>query len=389
MKKFISVLLLWLSYVTFCHGQLQPIVSNIQASQRAGTKLVDISYSVAYGGGTVTVWIEVSNDGGRSFIVPAKTFSGHIGQNVQPGTNRTVVWNAEADFDGMLAEQMRVRVNARGGVVPIPPPNMVYIPGGHFYMGNWEGGSSASARQVYISPMFMDRYEVWGALCQEVREWALLNNYTIDTGFAREGNHPSYSVQWYNALKWCNARSEKEGLTPVYYTNTELTSVYRNNIVYPTNSMVKWNANGYRLPTEAEWEKAARGGLSGKEYPWGDNINNQMANYLGSNHPWSGLSPRTTPVGYYNSFQQGGGNDMANGYGIYDMSGNLNELCWDRWSNLPQGELNPRGPATGTTVVFRGGAWDSNSSQLRCANRYSISVATSYTYVGFRCVRGL
>lgn len=88
----LRTLLVGLVLATSALAQLQPQVSNIQASQRAGTKLVDITYNVAYSGGPVTIWIDVSNDGGRSFIVPAKTFSGQIGQNVQPGNNRAVVW---------------------------------------------------------------------------------------------------------------------------------------------------------------------------------------------------------------------------------------------------------------------------------------------------------
>jgi formylglycine-generating enzyme required for sulfatase activity len=138
-------------------AQQQPVVSNVNAAQRPASKFVDISYDLAYGGGAVTVWVDVSNDGGRSYIVPAKTFQGHIGQGVTPGTSRAIVWDAAADFDGMLAEQMRVRVTARAGTVPVPPPHMVFIPGGQFYMGERSDGSGAGTHPVYISAMFMDR----------------------------------------------------------------------------------------------------------------------------------------------------------------------------------------------------------------------------------------
>jgi formylglycine-generating enzyme required for sulfatase activity len=335
--------------------------------------------------------MEVSNDGGRSYIVPAKTFSGNIGQGVSPGSGRAVVWNAEADFDGMLAEQMQVRVSARAGTVPVPPPNMVFIPGGHFYMGEWEGDAGAgAARSVYISPMFMDRYEVWVSLYAEVREWGLLNGYSMNAGSVRAGDHPRQNISWYDAVKWCNARSEREGLTPVYYTGTIHNTVYRSGTSDLTNAMVKWDANGYRLPTEAEWEKASRGGLSGKRYPWGDTVNGTMANYSGVTHPWSGTSPRTTPVGYYNGAQQGGGSDMANGFGLYDMAGNVWERCWDRYSSNAMGESNPRGPDSGSLRVLRGGSWDGATSSLRCSFRDSHSPSEALNFSGgFRCVKGL
>ena len=385
MRARIVLAMVVLTLVSFAGGaELQPVVSNVQVAQRAGTKLVDITYDLSYGGGAVTIWIDVSNDGGRSYIVPAKTFSGHIGQGVSPGNNKAVVWNAETDYDGMLIEQLRVRVNARAGNVPVPPVRMVLIPGGHFQMG-----AAESAHTVYISPMFMDRYEVTGNLWRDVKQWSATHGYSIGGGSYLELNHPAQDMTWYNAVKWCNARSERDGLTPVYYTDASQTEVYRSGDIALGNTAVKWSANGYRLPTEAEWEKGARGGLLGKEYPWGDGIDGSMANYSGASHPWTGSSPRTTPVGYYNGDQSVPGSDMANGYGLYDMAGNVWEWCWDWAASIPVGNNNPHGPDSGTSRLIRGGAWNSSTSLLRCAYRYTYTPSYDGYYTGFRCVRGL
>ena len=89
------------------------------------------------------------------------------------------------------------------------------------------------------------------------------------------------SISWFDSVKWCNARSEKEGKTSAYYTDAGQTNVYRTGNVNVDNAWVKWNS-GYRLPTEAEWEKAARGGLSGQRFPWGDQIEESLANYYGN-----------------------------------------------------------------------------------------------------------
>jgi sulfatase modifying factor 1 len=169
-------------------------------------------------------------------------------------------------------------------------------------------------------------------------------------------------------------------LTAVY-TNGEVDAVFAN-----------WSANGYRLPTEAEWEKAARGGLSGQRFPWGDIITESLANY----HSATG-SPRYDlgPTGY-NAFNVSGGPTpvgyfAANGYGLYDMAGNMLQWCWD-WYGTPYGQpttTNPTGPATGTIRVMRGGNWIYDASIARCANRfYYYPNYANYYLAGFRCVKG-
>lgn len=282
----------------------------------------------------------------------------------------------------------------------LAPQGFVLIPGGTFQMGDTfeEGfGHERPVHSVNVSAFLLQARETTKDEWDVVRKWALVNGYAFDNlGTGKAADHPVHNVSWYDVVKWCNARSEKEGLVPCYYTDAARTQVYKTKAVDVTHDQVLWTANGYRLPTEAEWEKAARGGLEGKRFPWGDTITNALANYYSTNsdsydtgptrgvHPIYGFGdePYTSPVGSF----------VPNGYGLYDMTGNVWEWCWD-WFGAQyysSGETNSSlGPTSGSHRVFRGGTWKLSASYSRVASRNGGQPLYTDNDFGFRLARGL
>ena len=166
------------------------------------------------------------------------------------------MWNAGADWTGQFSSQVKFNVIVTDSNAP---SGMVQIPAGNFQMGNalsasGDGSSSElPVHTVYVSAFYMDRYEVTKQLWDDVRAWGLSNGYTdLPVGSGKAASHPVQSITWYSMVKWCNARSQKDGLTPVYCTNDAQTVIYKTGNWDVTNAQVKWSANGYRLPTEAE-----------------------------------------------------------------------------------------------------------------------------------------
>jgi formylglycine-generating enzyme required for sulfatase activity len=378
-----------------------PVVANVVSAQRAGTKLVDITFDVSDADSDpLTISVEISDDSGTTFAVPVTALSGDTSVTATPTpAAKALVWDASVDFNQQFNATMVVRVIADDGSAPGPPPaGMVLIPAGPFEMGRQSGSGSPDELPVHtvtVSAFYLDQFEVTKALWDDVKTYANANGYTFGN-FVSAGQrafHPVHTVNWYDCVKWCNARSEKEGLEPVYYNREFPPTVYKTG--EGTAPFANWAANGYRLPTEAEWEKAVRGTLVGRTYPWGNSITGADANYDGSGDPFEGASPGTTPVGFYDGDQVPAGPNRANGYGLYDMSGNVYEWCWD-WYDEDYYESSPpndpRGPASSLygTRVLRGGLWKGDSVYLRCAARNS---SGNPVFVddgaGFRSARGL
>ncbi|MDE0086739.1 MAG: SUMF1/EgtB/PvdO family nonheme iron enzyme [Candidatus Poribacteria bacterium] len=251
---------------------------------------------------------------------------------------------------------------------PITPDGMVLIPEGEFQMGSEDGDADNDEQPehtVYVDAFYIDANEVTNA---EFKDFVLANpewqKKRIDGKF-QNGN---YLHDWNG-----NNYPDEEGDHPVRYVSW-----------YAAMAYAEWVDK--RLPTEAEWEKAARGGLKGKKYPWGNNINGTRANY-GKN------IGHTTPVGKY----------LPNDYGVYDMAGNVWEWCLDAYQSDFYANSPKRNPVAGadnipeivndfenvvTDRVLRGSGWNGNPEWLRAANRYGDSPAyAGIGALGFRCVK--
>lgn len=273
---------------------------------------------------------------------------------------------------------------------------MVLIPTGSFTMGDTFNEGNASelpTHSVTVSAFYVDRMEVTKALWDGVYQWAVTHGYSFEgVALGKAANHPVYNINWYDAVKWCNARSEKEGRVPAYYTSVAQTTVYRSGQVNIQNDWVKWD-QGYRLPTEAEWEKAARGGLTAKRFSWvdADSTTHNRANYYSSSSYSYDVSATR---GYHPTFNDGAqpytslvGSFAANGYGLYDMTGNVWEWCWDWYGSYSSDSQScPLGPGSGSNRVLRGGAWDSQALHCRSAYRHVFHPASWSYSVGFRSV---
>ena len=341
---------------------------------------------------------------GTSGYVPKFTASGTVGNSALFSDASGKVGIGTATPANALEVAGTVKATAFSGdgaaLTGIPatalvaaPPGMVLIPAGAFTMGNAMAADTDITDAVpvaaTVSAFYMDVNLVSLSQWQSVYYWATEHSYTfVNAGAGKGPNHPVQTVDWYDTVKWCNARSQLAGRTPVYYTDAGFTTVYTTGEV---TVYANWAAKGYRLPTEAEQEKAARGVLSGHRFPWGNVINQNLANYTGNTSSYSydlgpnglnptgsvgGTSPATSPVGSF----------AANGYGLNDMIGNVWQWCWDWYGTSYAGGADPRGAPSGSTRLVRGGAWDNEALHCRAALRFHADPNWGGNGLGFRAV---
>ncbi|MBI4976757.1 MAG: SUMF1/EgtB/PvdO family nonheme iron enzyme [Spirochaetes bacterium] len=258
---------------------------------------------------------------------------------------------------------------------------MVRLPGGSFSMGSTLEYTEKPIRTVTLPPFMIGIHEVTYRQWKQTYDYALKRGYTFDnTGTdgghfldieKHEDNEPVAGVSWFDAVKWCNAASEAEGLAPCYYTTAAKRDVYRKGAIQVSPAWVRWEANGYRLPTEAEWEYACRAGTTSRYY-WGDSISGA--------HVWNyaNCSGRTHPVGLKH----------PNAFGIYDMSGNTAEWCFDLYGFYAVKDIvHPKGALSGDYRVVRGGGIADQNNALRSASRNYLAPLTALYDNGFRIVR--
>ena len=255
------------------------------------------------------------------------------------------------------------------------PDGFVQINGGTFTMGSPNNepqrDSFETQRQVTVSGFFMGRHQVTQREYEEIMG--------TNPSHFRGPNLPVEQVSWFDAIEYCNRRSQHEDLTPAYTISGS-----------GNNRTVTWNrnANGYRLPTEAEWEYACRAGTTTTFYT-GNNITTTQANYNG-NFPYNNNArgeyrERTTAVGSF----------PANAWGLFEMHGNVYEWCWDWFDVYPsRAQTDPVGPASSTVGsassyqrVMRGGSWSGSGVFLRSACRSQNPPSHRNTGIGFRLVR--
>lgn len=356
-----------------------PEISNVHAQQRFGTRLVDITFDLRDPDEEpLSIKLTASEDGGDSYSITPRTLSGDVGEGIHPGERKRIVWDVGVDLQGVKNPRLKIRLIVSDSrrlpketISDIDGAVMRLIPSGDFEMGdpfNEDTLPERPVHTVYLDDFYMDAFDVTNAQFKKFveanPEWSkdLIppkfhdrdylkdwdgNNYPIG-----QADYPAVWVSWYAAAAYA-----------------------------------QWVKK--RLPTEAEWEKAARGGMVGKRYPNGNTITHDEANFtgVGGRDQWNGASP----VGSF----------PPNGYGLYDMAGNVWNWCMDEFIALFYVISPMNNPLAGKVFNFvdddfariqkprslRGGSFEGHTRHMRTSLRVAARPTYTDVYVGFRCVK--
>jgi formylglycine-generating enzyme required for sulfatase activity len=381
-----------------------PQVSNVKFAQQTGTNQVEITYDLSASGHDtlLSVSFDVSTDGGKTFAVKPKAWTGDAGPNVRVGTGHKIIWDMYADAGRFHSDSVAVRVVAddsrRSGIgsgategEPGRATNAKQsAPKGLVYLAtNTQGGEEYTCTRDSSTMIRIPEGEFWvgspegeGDVDEHPEHEVRLDEFYIDKFAVTNGEY----------RRFCDSASHEYPLDPDFPDMPDYFKDYPN---YPVVNVSWDDAMAYAawagkdLPTEAEWEAAARG-PNARKYPWGFNEpDGHRANFADRNtdYPWSERAyddgyARTAPVGTYP--------DGASFYGAMDMAGNVWEWCRDWYGNnyyRSSPEYEPRGPKSGEGRVIKGGGWNYGFKQLRCAGRQAVSPGSHAAYLGFRCVK--
>jgi len=318
-------------------ARVAPSVSNVSFRQE-GTGIV-ITYDLA-AGAPKPVTLRASGDGGNAWDVNLGHLSGDVGEGVRPGTGKTIVWAALKDYpDGRSFDALVFELGTTGNewVDPFTGMVFVFVEGGYFEMGDTLGGGDGDEKPVHtvtLADFYLGKTEVTQAQWEKV----MGSNPSKFKG----AEHPVEQVSWKDVQEFIRKLNRRSG-------------------------------NRYRLPTEAEWEYAARSG--GKKEKWAGTSNESQ---LGA-YAWYGANS--------GSQTHSVGQKQPNGLGLYDMSGNVWEWCSDWYGDTYYGQSpkkNPKGPSSGEHRVLRGGSWYSDPVSARAADRVRLWPTGRVDSDGFR-----
>lgn len=350
MKSFLWIFLgLLLPFAVLANNP--PVVTNVTAQQQSGSQLVRVTYDVTDADNdTMTISLQISSDAGATWTVPVRTVGGNVGNGVISGTNYEIMWDAGEDYAEHEGTEYKAKIIANDNAPRSEV--MVFVPAGTYSIGSESIPEIAvPVHNVTLLAFYIDMFEVTNAQYKAFCD-ATSREYPPDPSFPLM---PNYST---------NPAFRNYPVVNVYWDDAEAYAVWK----------------GRRLPTEAEWEAAAKGNVAPHAFPWGDQFADSCANVMGNLDGYE----RVAPVG---SFPAG-----VSWVGCHDMAGNVYEMVEDDWHNNYVGAPTNTNPwidnPRANMRVMRGGSWSDTSMVAQCAWRSSIMHPMGYfNFVGFRCAK--